>query len=128
MAVAKADSVQKLEGSIRPSDIARMVGVAGVRDRGMLSKGSPVNPGELTISSEDCAKVPRIRSGTGSVGHEGWAHGSEYILTEVSRRQGQPEAAGTDSSAVLRSRSTGEGGEPQGSLIGAARIPTGGKG
>ena len=37
----------------------------------MLSKGSPVNPGELAISSEDCAKVSRIRSETGPVGQEG---------------------------------------------------------
>lgn len=80
----------------------------------MFSKGSPVNPGELAISSSICAKVPRIRSGTGSVGAEGGAHGSEYALIEVRLRQGKPEAMTMDSSAVLEPHSTGEGGEPQG--------------
>jgi hypothetical protein len=78
-----------------------MVGVAGVQDRGMLSMGSPVNPGELAISSRCCALVPRIRSGTGSVGQEGWAYRSEHALIEVRHRQGQPEAVITDSPAVL---------------------------
>ena len=84
----------------------------------MLSQGSPVNPGELAISSRHCALVPRIRSGTGSVGQEGRAHRSEHTLIEVSRRQGQPEAAVTDSSVVLRTHTTCEGGEPQGSRKG----------
>jgi hypothetical protein len=94
----------------------------------MLSKGSPVNPGELAISSEYCALVPRIRSGTGSVGQEGRAYRSEHALTEVSRRQGQPEAGVMDSTAVLRARSTCEGGEPQGSRKGRPGYPLEGRG
>ena len=105
-----------------------MTGVAGVEDRGMFSKGSPVNPGELTISSNVCAKVPRIRSGTGSVGAEGGAHGSEYALIEVRPRQGKPEARTTDSSAVLEPHSTREGGEPQGSGNGRPVHPLEGRG
>jgi hypothetical protein len=112
--VAKADSVGMLEGSIWSSVHARTAGVAGVRDRGTLSKGSPGNPGELTISSDICALVPRISNRTGSVRQEGRAHRSEYILTEVSRCQGKPEATVIDRSAVLRTHSTCEGGEPQG--------------
>jgi hypothetical protein len=126
--VAKADSVQKLEGSIWPSDSARAAGVAGVRDRGMLPKGSPVNPGELAISSKSCALVPRIRSGTGSVGREGWAYRSEHALIEVNRSQGQPEATVTDSPAVLRTHITCEGGEPQGSRKGRPGYPLEGRG
>jgi hypothetical protein len=56
---------------------------------------------QTAISLEDCARVPRIRSGTGPVGQEGEAHESEHALTGVSRRQGQPEVSATDSSAVL---------------------------
>jgi hypothetical protein len=112
--VANADGVSTSEGSIRPSVMARTVGVAGVEGRGMLSQGSPVNPGELAISSKCCAPVPRSRSGTRSMGHEGRTHGSEYALIEVSRRQGKPEAAATNSTAVLRTHTTDEGGEPQG--------------
>jgi hypothetical protein len=126
--VAKADSVNVLEGSIRSSVMARTEGVAGVQGRGMLSQGSPVNPGELTIPSKYCAQVPRIRSGTRSMGHEGRTHGSEYALIEVSRRQGKPEAAVTDSTAVLRTHTTYEGGEPQGSRKGRPGYPLEGRG
>jgi hypothetical protein len=87
-----------------------------------------VNPGELTISSRRCASVPRIRSGTWSVGQEGRAHRNEYILTEVSRRQGQPEAGVKDSTAVLRAHGTDEGGEPQGSRKGRPGYPPEGRG
>jgi hypothetical protein len=107
---------------------ARASGVAGVEDQGMLSKGSPVNPGELAISSKSCALVPRIRSGTGSVGREGWAYRSEHALIEVNRSQGQPEAAVTGSRAVLQAHSTDEGGETQGSCKGRPRYPPEGRG
>jgi hypothetical protein len=127
-AVAKADGVQMPEGSIRSPDSARAVGVAGVRDQGMLSKGSPVNPGELAISSEACARVPRIRSGTGSGGQEGRARRSEYTLTEVSRRQGQPEAEVKGGTVVLQAHGTCEGGEPQGSRKGRPGYPLEGRG
>lgn len=94
----------------------------------MLSKGPPVNPGELAISSASCAPVPRIKSGTRSVGQEGRAYRSEHTLTEVSRRRGQPEAVVTDNPAVLRTHSTNEGGEPQGSRKGRPGHPPEGRG
>jgi hypothetical protein len=94
----------------------------------MLSKGSSVNPGELAISSERCASVPRNRSGTRSVGQEGWAYRSEHALTEVNRRRGQPEAAVTGGAAVLRTHITDEGGEPQGSCKGRPGYPLEGRG
>lgn len=94
----------------------------------MLSKGSSVNPGELAISSRSCASVPRNRSGTWSVGQEGWAHRSEHALIEVNRPQGQPEGAATDNPAVLRTHSTYEGGEPQGSRKGRPGYPPEGRG
>ena len=125
---ARAPLFLFMGGSIRSTAIARTIGLAGVEDQGALSKGSPVNPGELTISSEHCARVPRIRSGTGSVGQEGRAYRSEHALTEVSRRQGQPEATVTDSTAVLRVHSTREGGEPQGSRKGRPGYPPEGRG
>ncbi len=126
--VAEADAVQKVEGRTRASVYASLPGAAGVEDQGMLSKGSPVNPGELTISSISCARVARTRSGTRPTGQEGSTHGSEYALTEVSRRQGQPEATVTDSPAVFRTHSTCEGGEPQGSRKGRPGYPLEGRG
>lgn len=110
------------------SEKARRAGVAGVEDQGMLSQGSPVNPGELAISSEACASVPRIRNGTRSVGLVGRARRSECTLTEVNCRQGQPEATVMDSPAVLRTHSTREGGEPQGSRKGRPGYPLEGRG
>jgi hypothetical protein len=62
------------------------------------------------------------------MGHEGRTHGSEYALIEVSRRQGKPEAAVTDSTAVLRTHITYEGGEPQGSRKGRPGYPLEGRG
>jgi len=85
-------------------------------------------PEELTISPESCATVPRGRSGTWSAGHEGRARRSEHALTEVNRCQGQPEAAVTDSPAVLRTHSTDQGGESQGSREGRPRYPLEGRG
>lgn len=105
-----------------------MAGVAGVEGQGMFPKGFPVNPGELAISSKDCAQVPRIRNGTGPVGQGGRVHRSEYALTEVSHRQGQPEAVTMDSPAVLRTHSTDEGGKPQGSCKGRPGYPLEGRG
>ena len=94
----------------------------------MLSKGSPVNPGELAISSRSCALVQRIRSGTGSVGQEGRAYRSEHAFTEVSRHRGKPEVAVRDNPAVLRTHSTDEGGESQGSREGRPGYPLEGRG
>jgi hypothetical protein len=126
--VAEADAVQKVEGRIWASVHASLSGAAGVEDQGMRSKGSPVNPGELTISSRSCAGVARIRSGTRPTGQEGSAHGSEYALIEGSCRQGQPEATVIDSPAVLRTHSTDESGEPQGSRKGRPGHPPEGRG
>jgi hypothetical protein len=47
---------------------------------------------------------------------------------EVRATKGRPEEARTDAGAVLRPRSTGEGGEPQGSRKGRPRYPLEGRG
>ena len=83
---------------------------------------------QTAISSRSCAPVPRSRSGTWSVGQEGRAYRSEYALIEVSRPRGQPEGAVTGNPAVLRTRSTCEGGEPQGSRKGRPGYPLEGRG
>jgi hypothetical protein len=67
----------------------------------MLPKGFPRNPGELL----------------------------HLLLTMGGTdRQGKPEATGTDGRAVLRTRSTGEGGEPQGFRKERPRDPLEGRG
>jgi len=126
--LAKADNFATLEGSNRSPVSARASDIAGVQGRGMFSKRSPVNPGELTIPSKYCAQVPRIRNGTRSMGQEGRTHRSQHALIEVSRCQGKPEAAGMDSTAVLRTHSTYEDGEPQGSRKGRPGYPLEGRG
>ena len=62
------------------------------------------------------------------MGQEGRAYRSEHALIEVSRRQGKPEATVKDSSAVLRTHGTDEGGEPQGSRKGRPGYPLEGRG
>jgi hypothetical protein len=104
------------------------VGVAGVEGRGMLSKGSPVNPGELVISSKFARGFRALEVEPGPGNLEGGVPGSECALIEVSRRQGKPEAAVTDNPAVLRTHGTCEGGEPQGSGDGRPRYPLEGRG
>lgn len=49
-------------------------------------------------------------------------------LAEVSRRQEKSEAAVRDNAAVLRTHSTDEGGEPQGSRKGRPGYPPEGRG
>ena len=67
----------------------------------MLPKGFPGNPGELL----------------------------HLLLTMGGTdRQGKPEATGKDGRAVLRPRSTGEGGEPQGFRKERPRDPLEGRG
>ena len=67
----------------------------------MLPKGFPGNPGEL----------PHL-----------------LLTMGGTDRQGKPEATGKDGRAVLRPRSTGEGGEPQGFRKERPRDPLEGRG
>src|SRR6266446_8009813 len=69
--------------------------------RGMLPKGFPMNPGELTIFARE--------SGNAAV-------------------KGDQRRLHTDGGAVLRPRSTGEGGEPQGFRKERPRDPLEGRG
>jgi hypothetical protein len=117
-----------VEGSIQPCVKARTAGVAGVKDQGELSKGYPVNPGDLPISSEDWASVLPTPNRTWSRGYEETPDGSEQLLTEVNGVQAQAEVVGMDSGEVLRTHSTDEGRKAQGSQTEAATISTGGKG
>ena len=84
-ACCDAEAVDKAEGNIRSSDIAR-----SRRDRrsplsrGMLPKGFSRNPGEFAIA-----------------------------LREETSRRGRLEANGTDKGSILRPYSACEGGEPQ---------------
>ena len=108
---------------------ARTFGVAGVKDQGMFSKGSSANAGELTVSSvENGFEVRPNRKEPGLSGTECVARSKRRKhSTEVSARQGQPEASVKGSRAVLRIHSTCEGGEPQGSREGRPRYPLEGR-
>lgn len=87
-----------------------------------------MNPGDLAISSADWAQGSAQPQRTGSMGYEGMPDRSEQPLTEVNCDRAQAEITGMDSREVLRTHSTAEGGEPQGSCKGAATVSTGGKG
>jgi hypothetical protein len=95
----------------------------------MLSKGSPVNPGKSLYLFGNMGMVRPNPERTGSPGLEGIPQEKRTDpQTEVSARQGQPEADGTDSRDRLRTHSTDEGGEPQGSRKGRPRYPLEGRG
>ena len=95
--------------------------------RGMLTKGFPVNPGELPASPESGLGYAQPK-GTRSPGNEGGPVGSETGPRRGETcRQGRPEAAAMGRRAVLRFHSTDEGGEPQGSRKGRPRYPLEGR-
>src|SRR5271169_1833429 len=95
--------------------------------RGMLTKGLPVNPGELPASPEYGLGYAQPK-GTRSPGNEGGPAGSEAGPRRGETcRQGRPEAAATGRRAVLRFHTTDEGGEPQGSRKGRPRYPLEGR-
>ena len=99
-ACCDAEAVDKAEGNIRSSDIAR-----SRRDRrsplsrGMLPKGFSRNPGEFAIA-----------------------------LREETSRRGRLEANGTDEGSILRPYSACEGWEPQGFRKERPRYPLEGRG
>jgi hypothetical protein len=96
--------------------------------RGMLSSGLPVNPGELTTSPEPGESVQPDPNGTRSQGNEGVPREANRPSARSTCHQGRPEAAGRGRRAVVRTHSTGEGGEPQGSRKGRPRYPLEGRG
>ena len=97
--------------------------------RGMLSKGSPANPGQSLYLSRTVGTVPPNPNRTRSPGHEGIPRGKQIAPRRgKTGSQGKPEAAATDRRDFLRTHSTDEGGEPQGSRKGRPRYPLEGRG
>src|SRR5437016_5590534 len=94
----------------------------------MLSKGSPVNPGELGYSFGKLREGCAHEKCNPVYGRGGRPIEANTSSTKVSRRQGKPEAAVMNSPAVLRSHSTDEGGKPQGSRKGRPGYPPEGRG
>jgi len=122
--VAMPTPLAYVEGSIRTTAMRGCLGVAGVQDQGMLSKGFPANTGELPLSRAKMGVECRpTQSAPGPMGHEGRPAGSEQPSTRETCRQGRPEATATDRGEVLRAHSSDEGGEPQGSHKGRPRHP-----
>src|SRR5215831_5192691 len=94
----------------------------------MLSNGLPVNPGELAISPEPGESVQPDPNRTRSRGSKGVPREANRPSARSTCHQGRPEAAGRGRRAVVRTHSTREGGEPQGSRKGRPRYPLEGRG
>jgi hypothetical protein len=108
---------------------ARASRVAGVEDHNLPQKGFPMNHRDLTVPSDIWAIMVRpTTSGTHSAQREGGCRTEQIALPEVTNSQAQAEAVGTDRSEVLRTHTTREGGEPQGSRKGRPRYPLEGRG
>ena len=96
--------------------------------QGMFSQRLPVNPGELPVSSRMGCGSPVDKRTWSAVAAEGRRQKRRTSDAEVTCRQGKPEAAAKGRRAVLRTHSTDEGGEPQGSRKGRPRYPLEGRG
>jgi hypothetical protein len=113
-----ADAVSLAEGCIRYTDMRGASGVAGVPSPGHAFKETSR---ERRRAHDLCRTQlgmgsPRLKRTRPAEAARMPSERSEQILdVAVSRRQGRPEAAGTDRRAVLEPHSTYEGGEPQGS-------------
>src|ERR1700675_1635363 len=97
----------------------------------MLSKGSPVNPGNALCLSRKLggSKVRPTPKRTRFLGIEGSAPGKRNNPRPgVTGHQGKLEVTATGRRGVLRPHSTDEGGEPQGSGKGRPRYPSEGRG
>jgi hypothetical protein len=78
-----------------------------------------------------CAKgcgLPEYNRTRSAAAAEGHRQKRRISAAEVTCRQGKPEAAAIGRRAVLRTHSTDEGGEPQGSRKGRPRYPLEGRG
>jgi len=123
-----ADAVSLAEGSIRGTEMRGVARSPESLARGMLSQRLPVNPGELPVSLRmGCGSPVDKRTGS-AVAAEGHRQKRRASAAEVTCRQGKPEAATTGRRAVLRTHTTDEGGEPQGSGDGRPRYPLEGRG
>jgi len=93
-----------------------------------FQKGSPVNPGNSLCSSLYMGMVRPNPNRTRSPGREG-PHGKQNNPRPgVIDHQGQPEGIAKDNRGLLRTNSTREGGESQGSRKGRPRYPLEGRG
>ena len=108
---------------------ARCGGIAGVPSPGHAFKGTSREPRRAPCLFANVGSVRPKPNEPGLRGRGGPPTGSEGpSAAKVTCRQGKPEAAATGRRAVLRTHSTDEGGEPQGSRKGRPRYPLEGRG
>ncbi len=88
-----------------------------------------MNPGKSLCLFGNLGKVPPNPNRTWSLGHEGIPQEKRNDpQSKVTGRRGKPKAAATDRRDFLRTHSTCEGGEPQGSRKERPRYPLEGRG
>ena len=108
---------------------ARSVAVAGIPSPGHASTETSREPRRAPCLFAQRGAVPPVQNRTRSVvAAEGRHQKRRTSAAKVTCRQGKPEAAATGRRAVLRTHSTCEGGEPQGSGNGRPRYPLEGRG
>jgi hypothetical protein len=123
-----ADAVLSAEGSIRHTGMRGAVGIAGVASTGHAYQGTFREPRRAPCFSAIWALGGAQPKDTWSPGGEGCSREKRTTLERSLLWPRETGGAGTGRRAVLRFHSTDEGGEPQGSLEGAATVSTGGKG
>jgi hypothetical protein len=124
-----ADAVLEAEGSIRTAVYARLTRGRRSRRPGHASKGISREPRRALCLCRMVGIGPAQPKPDQVPGDEGTPHGKRTNPRRAETcRQGRPEAAATGRRAVLRTHSTDEGGEPQGSRKGRPRYPPEGRG
>jgi hypothetical protein len=111
------------------TDSVRFAAVAGVPSPWHVFTETSREPRRAPCLFAQWGVVYPEHNRTGSaVAAEGRRQKRSTSAAKVTGRQGKPEAAATGRRAVLRTHSTDEGGEPQGSRRGRPRYPLEGRG
>jgi hypothetical protein len=113
----------------RRTDNARSAGVAGIPSPGHVFTETSREPRRASclFANMGCGS-PVDKRTRSAVAAEGRRQKRSTSAAEVTCHQGKPEAAAIGRQAVLRTHSTREGGEPQGSRKGRPRYPLEGRG
>ena len=124
-----ADAVSLAEGSTWTTDMRGGFGVAGVPSPWHVFTETSREPRRAPCLCAHWGMVhPEDNRTRSAVAAEGRRQKRRTSAATVTCRQGRPEAPATGRRAVLRTHTTSEGGEPQGSREGRPRYPLEGRG
>ena len=124
-----AEAVSLAEGSTWTTDMRGGFEVTGVPSPGHVFTETSREPRRAPcLFAQRGVVYPEYNRTRSAMAAEGRRQKRRSSAAKVTCRQGRPEAPATGRRAVLRTHSTDEGGEPQGSGNGRPRYPLEGRG